>query len=146
MHICLIKMGGFWPDFTIFQQSFTRYPIVCHLQQHTHNYNFVIFVILAIFAIFASKCLTKFSCESFFLFAKIAKKNGHQIFTTEFNPGGTLTLGKLLYQQNQDATYINKLTTNSFKQVRRIKMTTQLCVYVDSIHYSSSNKNGANIF
>ena len=119
---------------------------MCHLQWHTHNYNFVIFVILAIFAIFASKCLTKFSCESFFLFAKIAKKNDHQIFTTEFNPGGTLTLGKLLYQQNQDATYINKLTTNSFKQVRRIKMTTQLCVYVDSIHYSSSNKNGANIF
>ena len=66
---------------------------MCHLQWHTHNYNFVIFVILAIFAIFASKCLTKCSCESFFLFAKIAKKNGHQIFTTEFNPGGTLTLG-----------------------------------------------------
>ena len=43
-------------------------------------------------------------------------------------------LGKLLYQQNQDATYINKLTTDSFKQVRRIKMTrTQLCVYVDSL-------------
>ena len=75
------------------------------------------------------------------------KKNGYQIFTTEFNPGGTLTLGKLLYQQNQDATYINKLTTNSFKQVGRIKMTwTQLCVYVDSLStYSSSNNNGANI-
>ena len=118
---------------------------MCHLQWHTITILLYLSFLL-FFAIFASKCLTKFSCESFFLFAKIAKKNGYQIFTTEFNPGGTLTLGKLLYQQNQDATYINKLTTNSFKQVRRIKMTTQLCVYVDSIHYSSSNNNGANIF
>lgn len=146
MHICLIKMGGFWPDFTIFQQSFTRYPIVCHLQWHTHNYNFVIFVILAIFAIFASKCLTKFSCESFFLFAKIAKKKWPSNLYNRVQSWRHSNVGKLLYQQNQDATYINKLTTNSFKQVRRIKMTQQLCVYVDSIHYSPSNKNGANIF
>ena len=80
---------------------------------------------LAIFAIFASKCLIKFSCDSFVLL-KLRKSS---------NPVGTLTLGKLLYQQNQDATYINKLTTNSFKRVPRIKMRrTQLCLYVDSKH------------
>ena len=119
---------------------------MCHLQWHTHNYNFVILSFLLFLQYLQVSVWQSFLVNLFFCSLKLRKKNGHQIFTTEFNPGGTLTLGKLLYQQNQDATYINKLTTYSFKQVRRIKMTTQLCVYVDSIHYSSSNKNGANIF